>query len=262
MIYIGTSGYHFEDWIGTVYPQNIKGSEMLSYYYAVLGFKAVEINYTYYRLPSYKTTVSMLRRTPPDFVFAVKLPASVTHEGWKNQKIPVDDLKNTFQALQPMLEEGRLKAFLAQFPYSFKFSEQNMDYLASLRQMIKEPLAVEFRHNSWDNEVTFDFLKKYELTYVVVDEPQIRALFPYKPAWTTKIAYFRFHGRNEQWFEAPEGERYNYDYNETELSKFAQDILTASKETSDVFAFFNNCYRGKAVKNAISLRKMIEEKLF
>ncbi len=262
LIYIGTSGYSFQDWIGTVYPKDMKNSDMLTYYFGALGFKAVEINYTYYRLPSYKTTVSMLRKTPSDFVFTLKLSASVTHEGWKNSSIPREELGKILQAVQPMIDEGRLKAFLAQFPYSFKYNKQNLDYLVKLRHAINQPIAVEFRHASWDNEETFELLRKNDLIYVVVDEPQIKSLFPYKPLWTTKIAYFRFHGRSKEWFTAAEGERYNYDYSEEELSKFERDIVAISKEVQDVFAFFNNCYRGKAVKNALSLSKMIERKLF
>ncbi len=235
---------------------------MLTYYFGVLGFKAVEINYTYYRLPSYKTTVSMLRRTPADFVFTVKLPASVTHEGWKVRQVPKDDLEKTLRAIQPMTDEGRLKAFLAQFPYTFHYSKENMDYLAAIREIVREPVAVEFRHGSWYNQETFEFLRENKLIYVVADEPKIKLLFPYKPNWTAQIAYFRFHGRNENWFNASEGERYNYEYSQEELSQFAEDILKISREVQDVFAFFNNCYRGKAVKNAISLRRIIESKFF
>jgi uncharacterized protein YecE (DUF72 family) len=261
LIYIGTSGYSFNDWIGEVYPEGISKSDMLKYYAAVWKFKAVELNFTYYALPGYRTIVSMLRRTPSDFVFSVKLPASVTHEAWKSNLFPEEDVKKTIEALAPMVEEGRLKILLAQFPYSFRDTPANRQYLQMLRKKIDLPVAVEFRHASWDNETAYELLKSCGFTFVIVDEPNLRELFPYVPRLTSNVCYFRLHGRNRDWFNAPEGERYNYKYSDEELKVFAADILRLSNHAMDTFVFFNNCYRGNAVRDALKLRQMIESAL-
>ncbi|MEN3008358.1 DUF72 domain-containing protein [Pseudothermotoga sp.] len=262
MIYVGTSGYSFPDWIGEVYPKEISKPDMLKYYCHVWNFNAVELNFTYYASPSYKTIVSMLRKTPSHFVFSVKLPASVTHEGWKSQSFPQDDVKKLLDALIPMVEENRLKMLLAQFPYSFRDTPENRRYLQLIHEKIELPTAIEFRHASWNNEGIYKLLESCGFTFVVVDEPNLRELFPYVPITTSDKAYFRFHGRNKNWFTATEGERYNYKYSVEEISNFAKDVIRLAQRASDVFVFFNNCYRGNAVRDAISLRHTIENILF
>lgn len=261
MIYIGTSGYSFSDWVGEVYPEGISKSDMLKYYAAVWKFNAVELNFTYYTIPTYRTVVSMLRKTPSDFVFSVKLPASVTHEAWKTNSFPEEDVKKTLVALAPMVEEGRLKILLAQFPYSFRDTSNNRYYLQLLRDKIDKPIAVEFRHASWNNEAVYELLSGCGFTFVIVDEPNLRELFPYVPRLTSNIAYFRFHGRNKNWFNAPEGERYNYKYSDEEIATFVKDISRLTEQAVDTFVFFNNCYRGNAVRDALRLRQMIERSL-
>ncbi|MEJ5230151.1 MAG: DUF72 domain-containing protein [Pseudothermotoga sp.] len=260
MLYIGTSGYYFSDWIGTVYPEGLPKSQLLKYYANVLNLNAVELNFTYYTLPTYKTIVSMLRKTPATFFFTVKLPSSATHEGWKTASLPEEDIDKTMMALQPMIAEGRLKMLLAQFPYSFRYCEENVEYLKKLSEKIEQPIAVELRHSSWDNENAYKFFKSHQICLVTVDEPQIKDLFPYRPVAISKISYFRFHGRNDKWFVSAT-ERYNYEYSEQQLKDFAKDIVNLMEESENVFVFFNNCYRGKAMKNALMLRSIIESSL-
>ncbi len=254
MIYMGTSGFSFRDWVGSVYPEDIKRYQMLKYYWSVLGFNSVEINFTYYRMPSYRTIVSFIRRTPDDFKFAVKVPAHVTHEGWKKGYSP-EVAKEYLKAIEPMIKENRLLIHLAQFPYSFKYSQENLEYLKKISKEIA-PLAVEFRHSSWDRDETYQTLREHGLTYVIVDEPSLKELFPYKPEVTTDMAYFRFHGRNEHWFDHY-GDRYDYFYSDDELRVFANDIKRLMQRVQKVLIFFNNCHAGSAVKNAHRLREML-----
>ncbi len=255
MIYVGTSGFSFEDWKGNIYPENLRKSQMLGYYWNVLGLNAVELNFTYYSIPSYRTMVSLLRKTPPWFVFTVKIPGSITHEGWKSS-LDRSEIEKYLNSVKPMMEEGRLKLHLAQFPYSFKYSCDHLDYIRRISDRIK-PLAIEFRHDSWNRPETYEFLSYNGITYVVVDEPKIARLFPYVPKFTTDTAYFRFHGRSEKWFEAEGGERYDYLYSEEELSAFAKDVKEISKKVKNTFVFFNNCHEGKAAKNAKTFKEMI-----
>lgn len=257
LLYIGTSGYYFSDWIGTVYPEGLPKTQLLKYYASVWGFNAVELNFTYYTIPNYKTIVSMLRKTPQTFVFSVKMPNSVTHEGWKTLTLPENDIEKTLSALEPMISEDRLKILLAQFPYAFQFSKENLQYIQKLRDKVSQPLAIEFRHCSWDKEQVYDLLKSCDLTLVITDEPQVKDLFPYKPMRTSQISYFRLHGRNSKWFTSAT-ERYNYNYSEEELKAFSRDIARLAKESQNSFVFFNNCYRGKALQNALTLRSILE----
>ena len=255
MLYLGTSGFSFDDWRGTVYPENIPKSKMLDYYWKILGFNSVELNFTYYSLPSRKTTLSFVKRTPPDFVFAAKLPSHVTHEGWK-RGLDTEIVESYLESMEPLIESGKLKMHLVQFPTSFRYNPQNIEYIERIYGLVS-PLAVEFRHDSWNREDVYERLEDLGITYVVVDEPRIDHLFPYVPRFTSNIGYFRFHGRNERWFEVSGGERYDYHYSDEELSTFTRDVSTALKTLGDVFAFFNNCHRGNAAINAKRFREMI-----
>ncbi|MCD6552024.1 DUF72 domain-containing protein [Thermotoga sp.] len=261
MVYVGTSGFSFEDWRGPVYPEHLKPSQFLKYYWAVLGLRIVELNFTYYTQPSWRSFVQMLRKTPPDFYFTVKLPGSVTHLLWKEKKDPRDEMKNFIEEIKPLVEEGRLKMSLAQFPFSFKYSSSNLEYLKRLKESCSLHLACEFRHRSWDRDDVYHFLRKQEITFVIVDAPKISGLFPYKPIVTTDYAYFRFHGRNERWFEVEGEERYNYLYSREELSSFLNDVLNISRKVKETYAFFNNCYKGQAAINALEFKKMLEERV-
>ncbi len=227
---------------------------MLVYYWSNLGFNSVELNFTYYSIPSYKTVVSMLRKTPQDFMFSVKVPGHVTHEGWK-EDLDADIVKSYSKALEPMLIEGRLLSHLAQFPYTFKFSKKRLEYLKKTSDML-HPLTVEFRHNSWDREEVYEFLRKNGITCAIVDEPKMRNLFPHKIVVTTDTAYFRFHGRNERWFDRG-SDRYDYLYTEEDIRRFSEDIKEISSRVRRILIYFNNCHNGKAVKNALKLKELL-----
>ncbi len=258
MILVGTSGFSFEDWRGTVYPEVVSPSQFLKYYWAVLGFRIVELNFTYYTRPSWKSFAQMLRKTPPDFYFTVKVPGEITHAFWKAREDPSQLVRDFSVQISPLVEEGRFKCALAQFPFSFKYSKENLDYLGRVRSTFSGALAFEFRHASWDREETYEFLREHDITFVAVDEPSLPNLFPYKPLATSDLAYFRFHGRNQKWFEVEGDERYNYLYSDEELLLFKEDILKLSRMVRETYVFFNNCYQGQAVRNAQTLLRWLE----
>ncbi|HNR79762.1 MAG TPA: DUF72 domain-containing protein [Mesotoga infera] len=261
MIHIGTSGYSFPDWVGTAYPKGLVPSQMLRYYHNVWKFNAVELNFTYYRMPSYKTIAGMLRQIAGEMVFSVKAPGKITHEFWKAPSADLMELAVGFlDVLTPMREEGRLGPILFQFPWSFKRNEENIAYLERLSKVFdagENRLVVEFRHDSWAVEESFELLEKIDIVPAVVDEPSIAGLFPYLPRQGRNVAYFRFHGRNPGWFESEGSERYNYNYSEDDLRSFALDVLEFHGHGLEVFVFFNNCHLGRAVHNALRFRDMI-----
>jgi len=263
VVLVGTSGYQFDDWIGTAYPRAIPRSKMIRYYSSVWQFNAVELNFTYYRMPTQKTIVGMLNKVTADpVVFSVKAYGDVTHKHWRtnNTEGLKTDTDEFINAISPMKDASRLAAVLFQFPSSFRPSEDSKRYLeqlAGLYASTNKPLAIEFRHRDWKCDETYQFLSSMDMVPVVVDEPQIGSLFPYTPASSRRYAYFRFHGRNRNWFRTEGSERYNYDYSEDELREFASDVLEFSQRGLQVYVFFNNCYMGRAVHNALSFRQML-----
>jgi len=261
VVYLGTSGYSFPDWVGTAYPSGISSSQMLRYYHSVWRFNSVELNFTYYRMPSIKTITGILRKIPGEMTFAVKAPGQATHDLWKDDSGELRKVSGEFyQALQPMREEGRLGPVLFQFPWSFKFSERNREYIEEIAGSFDPDsnlLAFEFRHDSWANEAAFEAVEEAGGIPVTVDEPIIGGLFPYIPRAGLRGAYFRFHGRNPDWFNSNGSERYNYDYSEDDLRSFAIDVLEFHKRDLPVFVFFNNCYMGRAVHNALLLKDLL-----
>ncbi|MDH3892071.1 MAG: DUF72 domain-containing protein [candidate division Zixibacteria bacterium] len=250
---IGTSGYSFDDWRGRFYPEKTVKGKMLDYY--VQHFRTVEINSTYYRIPHPAVMANITRKAPNGFDFMVKVPQSFTHRRSDLE----DDLAKYREALSPMVESGKLAGLLAQFPYSFKFSPDGLDYLQSLRLALAEfSLFAEFRHDSWVNRTMYDRLRSDQTGYVCVDEPELPGLLKPDLFCTTKTAYVRLHGRNaQQWWDGGPL-RYDYSYSEDEMREWKEriDKLIAKKKADRVYVFFNNCHHGQAASNAVNFEAM------
>lgn len=261
-LYIGTSGFQYQDWIGEFYPRGTPSQSMLPVYEQEKGFKAVELNFTYYALPSARTVASMVKRTTDHFVFTVRSHKEMTHEIWTDESpSELKDTRPVFRAflegLKPMIESGRLGCLLIQFPSFFWPKQENFEYLEKCKECLEGiPGVIEFRNRAWLREETFDFLKSRGLGFAIVDEPKLPRLMPYEARATSGIAYFRFHGRNPNWFRADKAERYNYLYSRGELESFVPDI-EAMRERHDVYVFFNNCYGAKAARNALELKQLM-----
>jgi len=254
-ILIGTSGFSFDDWIGEVYPPGIKRQNMLPYYEKNLGFDALEVNYTYYSMPTKKTMESLSRRTSHGFSFVVKAFKGITHERSDN----VEQQCRAFKDGVSPLGDG-LKALLFQFPYSFLPNSDNIEYLRHMRHEFDGfESVVEFRNSKWFSDEYTALLKELSFGYCIVDEPKIKGLLPFKPVLTSDTGYFRFHGRNKAWFKEPVDVRYDYLYAEEELKEFVEPIRKIASQAKVTFVFFNNCHLGKAVKNALMLKEMLKQ---
>lgn len=226
---------------------------MLPYYEKVLGFDTLEVNFTYYALPSIKTMESFNNRTSDDFTFVVKAYSGLTHKRDKT----FDKLCGIFKdGLKPL--KNKLKAILFQFPYAFTPSDENINYLKSLRKEFNGYSSiVEFRNEKWLKNRYIEMLREISLGFCIVDEPKIKGLMPYYPVITSDTGYFRFHGRNEQWFNVPSEVRYDYLYSEDELREFVPTINDISEKAKTTFVYFNNCHMGKAVRNARRLKELL-----
>lgn len=263
MIKLGTSGFSFPDWKGTVYPQKLRQTEMLEYYEQELGFNCCELNYTYYRPPDPYTIERMARRVSRGFEFTIKAHKEMTHEIWEDKERTVFKknkplFKAFLRGIEPLLASRKLGAILLQFPTFFKHTEQNIEYLEKCKELLKPvPLVIEFRNKEWLSNETYSILKKGKMGVCVVDEPHFPILLPYDPRATSNIGYFRFHGRNPHWFSAGTHERYDYLYSKKELKEFLPGIKQVEKKTKKTFVFFNNCFMGQSAKNAAMMREML-----
>jgi uncharacterized protein YecE (DUF72 family) len=143
-IVIGTSGYSFADWVGPFYPPGTQPAQFLDYY--CRHFHAVEMNVTFYRMPEAGMLQRIERKTPAGFRFMVKLNQAMTHDGSRDPAL----YRAFVAAIQPLKDAGKYDGLLAQFPWSFKRSDQNRQHLSAMRDLLgDEPLFAEFRHDSW-----------------------------------------------------------------------------------------------------------------
>jgi uncharacterized protein YecE (DUF72 family) len=255
MLHIGTSGYSYDDWVGPFYPPDLDKKEWLAYY--AREFSAVEINFTYYRLPNRWTLANMAKKTPDGFCFTVKASQELTHERGDN----AEAFGKFVEALQPLREMAKFGCILAQFPFSFHATPENRDYVRALRERFADlPVVVELRNAAWLGPETFDLLREHRLGFCAVDEPRLPGLIPPVAAVTSEIAYVRFHGRNAaKWWQHEQAyERYDYTYRPAELQEWAPKIKEMAQTAAQTFVFSNNHWQGQAVDTARQLRLLLE----
>jgi uncharacterized protein YecE (DUF72 family) len=266
-IYIGTSGWSYPTgegtWKGYFYPSGTKNE--LEYYSRF--FNTVEINSSFYRPPNPAYVANWVKRTPPGFLFTVKLWQKFTHPDMYRESageeaaISYDDVDTFRRVLEPLVKADKMGALLAQFPPSFKndrYGKQILEVLA--RHFGQYHLAVELRHKSWsDDPSTADILKQSNTAWVQIDEPKFQSSIASETPLTSNMAYLRFHGRNaEMWWKGDVETRYTYLYSLEEIHDLAEKVKNTSQQTSLTFAFFNNHWRAYAPHNAGDLIKALQ----
>ncbi len=295
MIRIGTCSWTDPTLLrsGRFYPDSARSAEARLQYYAS-QFNIVEVDSSYYALPGERNSYLWAERTPDEFLFDFKAfrlftqhptPASALPKNVREQLTPelkdkpylyhrdlqpelVDDLWQRFEsALLPLDTAGKLGIVLFQFPPWFYPGRQQFDYMVMCRDRLPQySIAIEFRNDVWLSEenraATIDFLRKNDLSFVCVDEPQgFKSSVPPIAEVTSDIGIVRFHGRNtETWEKKGIGpaERFNYLYTEDELKPWAERILNLAERTSEMHVLFNNCYEDKAVVNARQISWIID----
>ena len=266
-IYIGTSGWSYPTgegtWKGFFYPPGTKNE--LEFYSQF--FNTVEVNSSFYRPPNPAYVANWVKRTPPGFLFAVKLWQKFTHPemyraaAGEEAVISYDDVELFRQSLEPIVQAGKMGALLAQFPPSFMNNSRGKQLIEVLsRHFGQYRLAVELRHKSWsDDPATAKLLKQNNITWVQIDEPKFSSSIAEEIPLTSDTAYFRFHGRNaEMWWNGNVETRYCYNYSPEEIQELAVKIKAAAEKTSLLFAFFNNHWQGYAPKNATDMKKALQ----
>lgn len=254
MIQVGTSGFSYPDWVGPFYPPATRQPAMLPWYAG--HFDALEINFTYYRLPAPGQLAAMADRCAGRVTFAVKAWQGLTHTG----EASTADVSVFAAALTPLLERGVLGAVLLQFPGSFRLSAGATGRLVRLVSRLRPfPVVAEFRHRSWVREGTFRLLRSEGVGFCCVDEPELPGLLPPVAVATAGTAYVRFHGRNAaKWFhhDLPH-ERYDYLYGLDELSAWLPRLRELDAVAARTLVFMNNHYEAKAVTNARQLKELL-----
>ncbi|MBN1465781.1 DUF72 domain-containing protein [candidate division KSB1 bacterium] len=252
---IGPAGWNYKDWRGIVYPQHRpRGFQEL--HYLADFFNLVEINSTFYKIPALDSVANWLEqiRDKKNFRFSLKLFQQFTHADYPPQREQINDFCAILERLQ---RESRLAALLIQFPWRFKQTAENRAALFKLLNIFADfPRAIEFRHDSWMTEDTFDRLRQADVGFVNIDEPPHNHALPPSSIVTTNFAYLRLHGRNAaMWFNdsSTVAQRYDYLYNAAEMESIYENIKAIRNKTAALFIIFNNHYRGQAVVNALQL---------
>lgn len=286
---IGICSFTEEGMVRAFYPRGLPPQERLGYYAA--RFDTLEIDSSFYALPSERNSRLFAARTPDDFVFHFKAfglmtghPVEVTrlgralgsllpagHAERVVRKPTREMLERAFAmfagALEPLRRAGKLGFVLFQYPPWFRKTKDNRDFVRLARELLPDiDIAVEFRHGSWlvEGEAadTFAFLERHGLSYTAVDEPQVGLYGSVPPvvAVTAPSAYVRFHGRRaDTWTKkgATVAERYAYLYSEAELAEWVPRLEALAARAERVYAMFNNCFAYYAVKNAKMLGEML-----
>ena len=262
MIRYGVAGWDYKDWAGKVYPAvKPRGFDPLSHISRY--FDVVEINSTFYGVGSAKSSEGWVKRVEqnPRFQFTAKLWRRFTHE--RDEAWSSEEVEQVRAALEPLAESGRLGSVLAQFPWSFRRTPENEEWLDDvLRAFDTFPLAVEVRHASWNESEFYQKLAERGVGIVNIDQPMFRHSIAPDSRVTGGIGYVRLHGRNYgNWFreKAETHERYDYLYTEEELKHWLDRIHEVARQAQETYVITNNHFLGQAAANAAMLKKMSGE---
>jgi uncharacterized protein YecE (DUF72 family) len=261
MIRVGPAGWDYPDWYGTVYPRpKRKSFDALAY--LARYFKTIEINSTFYRPARPEVAKSWAERVEEnaDFRFTAKLWKRFTHE--RDSAWTGDEVKATRAALEVMHGAGRLGAVLVQFPWSFRWTDENRQWLDDLFGAFAGlPLVLEVRHASWADAEVAPWLAERAVGLVNVDQPLFKGTLRPGAQVTAPVGYVRLHGRNyKEWWrkDAGRNERYDYLYTPEELESWVERLRQLSTRTREVYAVTNNHRLGKAPANAEMIEAMLQ----
>jgi uncharacterized protein YecE (DUF72 family) len=291
---IGTSGYDYPEWRGVFYPATLSRKDFLPYY--ATKFNALELNFSFYRMPTAGQLSEMAGRSENKIMFSVKAHQSFTHQQIESTTgsgtpFPIanwrDGALEFSRALEPLAKDNVLASVLFQFPQSFHYTVCNRKYLSDLLAYFNQfPLAVELRHAEWQNDRVREGLAARNTSLVFCDEPTVGAIPATDISRLNDLdaqSYIRFHGRNAAaWYSrtsagtqpqdrsgtvallgtAPStsrngSARYDYLYSAKELSDYLPAIHNKIEKGLKVQIYFNNHPKGAAAKNALELKKMI-----
>jgi uncharacterized protein YecE (DUF72 family) len=236
-IHIGTSGWHYDHWLGPFYPATLAKADFLSYYQQ--KFHTVEINNSFYQLPKEKTLTAWRESVPEGFIFAVKASRYITH--MKKLKDPEQSVE-VFLARIKVLGD-KLGPILFQLPPNFHFNPERLrSFLAALPREYR--YALELRDPTWLNDEACRILAEHQAAFCIYE---IAGRLSPKEV-TTNLVYIRLHGP---------GGAYQGSYDTETLAGWAGAISTWAAQGKEVFCYFDNDEAGYAAQNALSLQEML-----
>lgn len=238
-IYVGTSGWHYDDWRGRFYPEKLPKTKWLEFY--ARHFSTLELNNTFYRLPSENAFTNWYNSSPADFVFAVKVSRFITHI--KRLK-DCDEAVNNFISRVVILK-NKLGPLLYQLPPGLHRDDDRLTaFLAILPTGLKH--VIEFRHKSWFTEDVYGILRQRQVGFCIFDMPKLTS----PVLATADFAYIRFHGSDGL---------YSGSYSDEELAEWAKKIARLTRKLKAGYIYFNNDIAGYAIENARTIRDYLEK---
>ncbi len=261
---VGPAGWHYKDWDGIVYPSK------KSHSFDPLAFLAdyvdtIEINSSFYHPPRPRDSASWARRVRNNkrFKFTAKAWQKITHERKEAAHALSMECDEVRRSMAPLAEAGFLGALLIQFPWSFRNTEPNHEYLTRVFASLQEfPLVVELRHGTWNQESFYEFLSNSGVAFCNVDQPVIGNSLQPLARVTSPVGYFRLHGRNyKNWFKEDAGRdaRYDYLYSKEEISEVSRLIKIVKDGAVETYAITNNHFQGQALANAFDILQELDQ---
>lgn len=236
-IHVGTSGWHYDHWVGPFYPEKMDAAEFLAFYRR--KFNTVEINNSFYNLPDEKTLAEWAGTASGNFVFSVKGSRYITHmKKLKDSSEPVSRFLERTSALGP--KRGPV---LFQLPPRWKRNLERLEEFLS--RLPRGRYVFEFRDPSWFGAETEALLKEYGASFCIYDLKG--SLSPV--AVTAGFVYIRLHG--------PSAEAYQGRYERQALSGWAGRMSSWARSELDVYCYFDNDQKGYAALNALELQEML-----
>jgi uncharacterized protein YecE (DUF72 family) len=242
-IYIGAQGFSPRDWVGTFYPPELPDREFLPFYARVLD--TVELNTTFYAIPSASTAGAWAARVPATFVFSAKMTRTITHDKG------LLDVEPDLQAFVGRIRTlgDKLGAVVIQFPRSFSrpFEDRLRAFLPLLPRDMR--FAVEFRSPSWNDPAVFDLLREYGVAWCIARWQDLPPVIE----TTADFAYFRLVGFHDEFSQL---DRVQHDRSQ-ELASWARTIADLTTRVSRIYVYINNHYEGHSPASVNRLKALL-----
>ncbi len=243
-ILVGTSGYSFNDWMGTFYPEDTSPKGLLEFY-TNTGFNFLELTYTFYKMPLASRMEEMLRKTEGKINFSVRIPKELIR-----YNVEEGLLEEFLAGLKPLHDAGKLVSIFADFHPSFVSKKTNLEHIFRMKDKFGElPLFVELNNVSWYKERYTEELKNNEVGMIALDMPKGKGFPPLYPVVSQGVLYIRMFGRSKKWINMDD-KYYNYSYSDQEIKGMLELINNKAVTAKKVFISFCNVHNGVAPENA------------
>ncbi len=259
---IGPSGWDYPQWKGVVYPSgNHRTSHPLEYLASHFDLAEIVTTFDQPLKPEVaRLWVAKVGRNP-SFQFTAVLGRRFTHE----RSLDPAEIARFKEGLAPIVRSRRFGCLLLQFPWAFRFTTENREFLIQLRRAFHEfPMTVEMRHRSWEVDEALGTLIDYRLGFVNIDQPSYASAMPPSALLTSSIGYIRLHGRDRNYwareFRGPAAGGLNdYLYSPAELAEWKERIEHVRAHSTATFVILANSAAGKAVVNGLQLATLLDD---